>query len=269
MFAFEREFLHPKCLHSVFPAASESPRPLSFRWLIDSELLHDLSVISESSVATDALSPYHDLVTTAPQTSRIERSGNDLPVQDPLRTAQDRFITFWGEMGTRWGVQRNMAEVHALLFIAGEPLAAEEIMERLSISRGSVSTTLKQLVEWGLVQRAKSRTKLDRREFHHAEQDVWKLFYTILRARKRREFDPLIEELGGCRVTTKTARKTERRTEAKGDSAGARERVHDQKIDELLALCVFFDGLSSTIAKSGKGIERASKLLSRVLGAPR
>ncbi len=172
-------------------------------------------------------------------------------------------------MGTRWGVQRNMAEVHALLFIAGEPLAAEDIMERLSISRGSVSTTLKQLTEWGLVQRVKSREKLDRREFHSAEQDVWKLFYTILRARKRREFDPLVEELGGCRVSMKSARKSERTLSASANLERINEQKHDQKIEELLALCVFFDGLSTTIAKSGRGIERASKLLARVLGAPR
>lgn len=184
---------------------------------------------------------------------------------DEIRTAQDRFIGFWGEMGTRWGVQRSMAEVHALLFISGEPLSAEDIMERLSISRGSVSTTLKQLVEWGLVQRvnpklsaaAKGPARADRREFHQAEQDVWKLFYTILRARKRREFDPLIEQLGGCKVSQRSGRKSER------------ERSHDQKIEDLLALCVFFDGLANTISKSGKGIERATKLLARVLGAPK
>ena len=181
----------------------------------------------------------------------------ELPSVDEIRAAQDRFIEFWGEMGTRWGVQRSVAEVHALLFIAGEPLSAEEIMERLSISRGSVSTTLKQLDEWELVQRVRSKDRADRREYHQAEQDVWKLFYTILRARKRREFDPLIEELGGCRVAQKSSRKTDR------------QRQHDQKIDELLELCRFFDGLANTISKSGKGIERASKILARVLGSSR
>ena len=192
-------------------------------------------------------------------------SDADVAREGEIRAAQDRFIGFWGEMGTRWGVQRSMAEVHALLFIAGEPLAAEEIMERLSISRGSVSTTLKQLVDWGLVQRvnpklgggARGSARADRREFHQAEQDVWKLFYTILRARKRREFDPLIEQLGGCKVASRGGRK------------GERERSHDQRIEELLALCVFFDGLANAISKSGKGIERATKILARVLGAPR
>jgi DNA-binding transcriptional regulator GbsR (MarR family) len=146
--------------------------------------------------------------TTVPEAAREEE----------IRAAQDRFIGFWGEMGTRWGVQRSMAEVHALLFIAAEPLSAEDIMERLSISRGSVSTTLKQLVEWGLVQRvnpklspaSRGAARTDRREFHQAEQDVWKLFYTILRARKRREFDPLIEQLGGCKVSQRAGRKSDR-----------------------------------------------------------
>ena len=190
-------------------------------------------------------------------TERVAAPASDLPSVDEIRAAQDRFIEFWGEMGTRWGVQRSVAEVHALLFIAGEPLSAEEIMERLSISRGSVSTTLKQLDEWELVQRVRSKDRTDRREYHQAEQDVWKLFYTILRARKRREFDPLIEELGGCRVAQKSSRKTDR------------QKQHDQKIDELLELCRFFDGLANTISKSGKGIERASKILARVLGSSR
>jgi len=192
---------------------------------------------------------------TAPTTSGSPRE--PLPSIDEIRAAQDRFIAFWGEMGTRWGVQRSMAEVHALLFISGEPLAAEEIMERLAISRGNVSTTLRQLTEWGLVQRTRARDgrgRGERREYHQAEQDVWKLFYTILRARKRREFDPLIEELGGCRVAQKGARKSDG------------HKQHDQKIDELLELCRFFDGLANTVSKSGKGIERASKILAKLLG---
>ena len=194
---------------------------------------------------------------TSLQSAAAARVDDALPVVDEIRAAQDRFIEFWGELGTRWGVQRSMTEVHALLFIAGEPLSAEDIMERLSISRGSVSTTLKQLVEWGLVQRVRLKDRADRRDYHQAEQDVWKLFYTILRARKRREFDPLVEELGGCRVAQKGSRKSDR------------SKQHDQKIDELLELCTFFDGLANTVSKSGKGIERASKLLARVLGVVR
>ena len=88
-------------------------------------------------------------------------------------------------------------------------------------------------------------------------RELWKLFYTILRARKRREFDPLLDELDGCRVAQKPGRRS--------DAA----KAHDQRIDELLELCRFFDGLSNTISKSGKGIERATKILARVLGGAR
>jgi DNA-binding transcriptional regulator GbsR (MarR family) len=225
-----------------------------------------VSEVSESSMDSRPAERYGSTVSSmAKQSPAILSSGGEPTEPDAVRAAQDRFISFWGEMGTRWGVQRSMAEVHALLFIAGEPLSAEDIMERLAISRGSVSTTLKQLVEWGLVQRVKPKGRSDRREFHQAEQDVWKLFYTILRARKRREFDPLIEQLDGCKVASKTAAKPGSKAGRKSD----RERQHDQRIEELLALCVFFDGLANTISKSGKGIERATKILARVLGVAR
>ncbi|MEY2795184.1 MAG: hypothetical protein RIR10_900, partial [Planctomycetota bacterium] len=229
--------------------------------------LHVLSRLSETSIASASIDCYIRFVASSASPTPLRSSQTaaaisvSAPSVDELTAAQDRFIAFWGEMGTRWGVQRSMAEVHALLFIAGEPLTAEDIMERLAISRGNVSMTLKQLVEWGLVQRVKPRAKAgeksERREYHQAEQDVWKLFYTILRARKRREFDPLIEELGTCRVADRNARRSDR------------AKQHDQRIDELLELCVMFDGLANAISKSGKGIERATKVLSKVLGGLR
>lgn len=176
------------------------------------------------------------------------------PVRDAdLLEAQDRFIALWGEMGTRWGVQRAMAEVHALLFIAGEPMAAEEIMTRLGISRGSASTCVRQLADWALVQCVKVRG--DRREFHQAEQDVWKLFITILRARKRREFDPLVEQLASCKPSKGAGRRNDAYAQ------------HNTRIDELLELLKVFESLSNAVSKSEKGFERAVKTLGKVLGA--
>ncbi len=176
------------------------------------------------------------------------------PVRDAdLLEAQDRFIALWGEMGTRWGVQRAMAEVHALLFIAGEPMAAEEIMTRLGISRGSASTCVRQLADWALVQCVKVRG--DRREFHQAEQDVWKLFITILRARKRREFDPLMEQLASCKPSKGAGRRSDAYAQ------------HNTRIDELLELLKVFESLSNAVSKSEKGFERAVKTLGKVLGA--
>ncbi len=193
----------------------------------------------------------------APLAALSAPSAPQVAIDEELIGAQDRFIALWGEMGTRWGVQRAMAEVHALLFIAGEPLAAEEIMTRLGISRGSASTCVRQLADWRLVQCVKVRG--DRRDFHQAEQDVWKLFITILRARKRREFDPLLEQLASCRPTKSSTRKSEAQANARAS--------HDKRIAELLQLLKVFESLSNAISKSEKGFERAVKTLGKVLGA--
>ena len=113
-----------------------------------------------------------------------------------LPEAQDRFIGLWGEMGSAWGIPRTMAEVHALLYISGEPMNTDDVMARLRISRGNASMTLRTLCEWGIVSRVHNRG--DRKEYFRAEQDVWKLFATIVRERKRREFDPLLDAMRAC-----------------------------------------------------------------------
>ena len=118
-------------------------------------------------------------------------------VGDPLDRSKDAFIAHWADMGSSWGVPRSVAEVHALLFIEGQPLCAEDIMERLQVSRGSVSTTLRTLADWGIVTR--SRPRGERKEFFEAEQDVWNLLSLIVRARKRRELEPLLAALEDTR----------------------------------------------------------------------
>jgi len=105
----------------------------------------------------------------------------------------DGFIRLWGEMGTHWGVPRTMTQVHALLFILGRPLNTDDIMSRLAISRGNASMTLRTLVDWGMITR--THNPRDRKDYYAAEQDVWKLFATIARARKRREIEPLLGSL--------------------------------------------------------------------------
>jgi DNA-binding transcriptional regulator GbsR (MarR family) len=101
----------------------------------------------------------------------------------------DRFILLWGEMGTAWGVPRTMTQVHALLFLEGRGMNTDEIMARLGISRGNASMTLRTLVEWGMITR--THNPRDRKDYYAAEQDVWRLFAIITRARKRREIEPL------------------------------------------------------------------------------
>ncbi len=117
-----------------------------------------------------------------------------------LLEAQDRFIAVWGQMAGAWGISRTMAEVHALLYITGEPLCTDDIMDRLEISRGNASMSLRALLDWGIVERAHKRG--DRKEYFEAEQDVWALFRAIVRERITREVDPLLASMHEIRDMT-------------------------------------------------------------------
>jgi DNA-binding transcriptional regulator GbsR (MarR family) len=110
-----------------------------------------------------------------------------------LNKIKEKFILHWGEMGSLWGINRTMAQVHALLFISPEPLCANDIMGELEISRGNVSMALRELIAWGIANRV--HIKGERREFYTTEKDVWTLFRVIARERKKREVDPTIEVL--------------------------------------------------------------------------
>jgi DNA-binding transcriptional regulator GbsR (MarR family) len=110
-----------------------------------------------------------------------------------LNEIKEKFILHWGEQGSLWGINRTMAQVHALLFVSPEPLSANQIMEELQISRGNVSMALRELMAWGLVSRV--HIKGERREFYTTEKDVWMMFRIIARERKKREVDPTIEVL--------------------------------------------------------------------------
>src|SRR5438105_1531616 len=114
-----------------------------------------------------------------------------------LRTAQDLFIRRWGEMGQTWGINRTMAEIHALLYITGQPLCTDDVMERLNISRGNTSMSLRALCDWGIIRRLHKRG--ERREFFESLGDVWEMFSIIAAERKRREMDPVLETIRQCR----------------------------------------------------------------------
>jgi len=101
-----------------------------------------------------------------------------------------KFVLHWGEMGTKWGINRTVAQVHALLFISPKPLNAEEIATTLAVARSNVSTTLKELQNWGLTKNV--HVLGDRRDHYETQKDVWALFQVILRERKRREIDPTV-----------------------------------------------------------------------------
>ena len=176
---------------------------------------------------------------------------------DRLKTARERFVALWGQMASNWGIPRTMAEVHALLLVAGEPMNTDDLMAALRISRGSASMTLKALQEWGVVSRVHIRG--DRKEYFHAEQDVWKLFRTILRERKKREIDPMLEALRECRELTArppvgSARKI---------SAVRAVDEHNKRLDSMLEFITMIDAISERLIASGKGLQLAAKILAK------
>ena len=113
-----------------------------------------------------------------------------------LSPVAQKFILHWGEMGTRWGVNRTVAQVHALLYLSPEPLNAEEISKALSVARSNVSTSLRELESWGII---KAVHRLgDRREHYESMKDVWEMARVICDERKRREIDPTLAMLREC-----------------------------------------------------------------------
>ncbi|MFL6658417.1 MAG: GbsR/MarR family transcriptional regulator [Massilia sp.] len=116
----------------------------------------------------------------------------------PLSPTEQKFILHWGEMGTRWGVNRTVAQIHALLFLSNRPLAAEDIAESLVIARSNVSNSLKELQSWNLIR--STHLMGDRRDHFVALQDVWEIFRVIVEERKRREIDPTLTVLRECAI---------------------------------------------------------------------
>jgi DNA-binding transcriptional regulator GbsR (MarR family) len=115
-----------------------------------------------------------------------------------LTPIQKQLILHWGEMGTRWGINRTVAQIHALLYLAPAPLAADEISETLSIARSNVSTSVRELETWGIVRPV--HVLGDRREHYESLKDVGEMFRLIIEQRKRRELDPTIQLLKNCRT---------------------------------------------------------------------
>jgi len=121
-----------------------------------------------------------------------------------LKPVAKRFILHWGEMGSKWGVNRTVSQIHALLYISGRPVHAEEISETLGVARSNVSNSLKELQNWQLIHIV--HTMNDRRDHFETSTDVWELFRTVVRERKQREFDPTITVLRDCLASPDFAR---------------------------------------------------------------
>lgn len=118
-----------------------------------------------------------------------------------LQQTREEFVVQWGALGSQWGINRTMAQIHALLMTSSEALSTDTVMDTLKISRGNAHSNLKELIAWGLV---RSIVRIgERREYFEAEKDVWKIFATVVRERKRREIEPALQVLRQCAADSK------------------------------------------------------------------
>jgi len=161
-----------------------------------------------------------------------------------LKEAEERFILHWGEMAGAWGINKTMGQIHALLYITGATLCTDEIMERLQISRGNASMNLRGLSDWGLIR--KVHRPGDRKEYFVCESDPWQMFRTVLRERKRREFDPTRHTLEDCLDLI---------GDTPADSDALRYR---QRVESLLELFEVLDGAYERFVRTDN--EEATRL---------
>ena len=171
-----------------------------------------------------------------------------------IADATNLFIRRWGEMAASWGVSRTMAEIHALLFLATQPLCTDEVMASLAVSRGSASMNLRELVNWGLIERVHQRG--DRKEYFVAETDAWTMFETITRERRRREVQPIVETIERCLAMIDRDRGATRGEGAESARA-CRERLAD-----ILDLFELMNSLSNIVLSAGQ--TRLRPLLKRL-----
>lgn len=136
-----------------------------------------------------------------------------------LNPVAQRFVLHWGEMGSKWGVNRTISQIHALLYLAGKPMPADEIAETLDVARSNVSNSIKELQNWNLIQMV--HVLGDRRDHFVTSTDVWALFRTVVSERKEREFDPTITVLRECLSSRDLSQE---------------ERAVQQRIQETLSL---------------------------------
>ena len=171
-----------------------------------------------------------------------------------LTPVMHRYIVHWGEMGTRWGINRSVAQIHALLYLAPNPLHADEIAETLGIARSNVSVGIKELLAWDLVH--VTHTLGDRRDFFVAQRDPWEVIRVIVEGRKRREIDPTLAFLRECV------------TELESDSetpAEVRERIAGQ-LEFLETLTRWYDSIKGMPRKTLLKMMRLGQKIAKVIG---
>ena len=134
-------------------------------------------------------------------------------MKETLSPVEQKFVLHWGEMGTRWGINRTVAQIHALLFISPRPLHAEEIVATLGVARSNVSTSIKELQGWGIVKLV--HVMGDKRDHFESMKDVWTMFRAVLDERKKREIDPTLAMLRDCIIEAEKDKETGEHAEQK------------------------------------------------------
>lgn len=171
-----------------------------------------------------------------------------------LSPVTQKFILHWGEMGTRWGINRTVAQVHALLFLSPKPVPADEIATTLSVARSNVSTSLRELQGWGIVRVV--HVLGDRRDHFESIKDVWEIFRIVSEERKRREIDPTLRVLAECVHELKTS--------PEGD-AYTRERL-ESMLEFLTAMTGLFEEILRMPTGALKGVVKLRGKVITLLG---
>jgi DNA-binding transcriptional regulator GbsR (MarR family) len=171
-----------------------------------------------------------------------------------LSDIEQRFVLHWGEMGTKWGLNRTVAQIHALLYLSEEPLNAEEISTTLSVARSNVSNSIHELQGWGIVKTV--HVLGDRRDHFETLTDAWDMFQTILDERKRREIDPTLALL--------------RELKTQGSGTTKKERYTNTRINEVLnlleSMSTWYTKVSSLPRPALQGFIKAGAKIQRTLG---
>lgn len=154
-----------------------------------------------------------------------------------LEEARDRFVQGWGTLGSAWGINRTMAQIHSLLLVTKRPLSAEEVMSILNISRGNANMNLRALIDWGLVR--KEHKAGERKEFFVAEKDIWELARRVMAERKKRELEPVIRVLDEV-------------SKVKGDDGDEEIKEFREMVGKIREFVDRLDRLSDKVARSDR-----------------
>jgi DNA-binding transcriptional regulator GbsR (MarR family) len=187
------------------------------------------------------------------ETTKVENTKSEA-TNGVLTPVAQKFILHWGEMGTRWGINRTVAQVHALLFLAPHPVPADEIATTLSVARSNVSTSLRELQGWGIVRVV--HVLGDRRDHFESIKDVWEIFRIVSEERKRREIDPTLRVIGEC--------VSELKSNPNGD-AYTRERL-ESMLEFLTAMTGLFEEILRMPTGALKGVVKLRGRVITLLG---